>query len=186
MLKSTKCKICRKPSIPFKQFCSPECGAELGLRLIEKSKRAEAKNVRKADKERKEKLKTRADWMREAQSAFNAYIRARDAEQPCICCRRKQTKVNGLGAHGWDAGHFLSVGSAPHLRFHEDNVHKQLVYCNRYGSGNAVNYRKGLIKRIGIERVEALERDNTPRKYTIEDLKSIKELYKFKLKELQK
>jgi len=184
MLKSTKCRICRKPSIPFKQFCSPECGAELGLRLIEKAKRAETKNVRKADKERKERLKTRADWMKEAQTAFNQYIRARDqlAGHRCISSGR----VLDWSGNQVDAGHWRSIGSAPHLRFNEDNVHAQSKHDNQFLSGNAVQYRIGLIERIGIERVEALERDNTPRKYTIEDLKSIKELYKTKLKELQK
>jgi len=179
MMRSTKCRICRKPAIPFKQFCSPECGAELGLRLIEKSKRAEAKNVRKADKERKEKLKTRADWMREAQVAFNAFIRQRDEGLPCISCRRlNESKKN--------AGHYLSVGSHPHLRFNENNCHLQCEYCNTYKSGNQAAYRIKLIKKIGLEEVEKLECDNTIQKWTIDEIKSIKELYKVKLKELKK
>jgi hypothetical protein len=34
------------------------------------------------------------------------------------------------------------------------------VKCNRYLSGNVAEYRKGLIERIGIEKVEALEAMN--------------------------
>lgn len=71
------------------------------------------------------------------------------------------------------------------MRYVEDNAHRQLVYCNRNQSGNSVNYRLGLIARIGLERVEALESDDTPRKYTIDDLKAIKATYVAKLRELK-
>jgi hypothetical protein len=37
--------------------------------------------------------------------------------------------------------------------------------------------RLGLIARIGLEAVEALESDQEPRKYTIDDLKAIKTKY---------
>ena len=84
------------------------------------------------------------------------------------------------------AGHYRSRGSAPHLRFNEDNVHAQRKQCNRYGSGNVVGYRLGLIERIGLEAVEALEADNAPRKYTAEDLKAIKADYTRKARELEK
>ena len=181
---SKKCRICRKPNRPFRTTCSIECEAELGLRLLEKAKRAEAKNVRAIDKVRAEKLKSRSDWIKEAQQAFNRYIRARDENQPCICCGRIETKVTGLGAHGWDSGHYRSVGSAPHLRFNENNVHRQLVYCNRYGAGKAVDYRIGLIERIGLQAVEELESNNDVVKWTIDDLKQIKETYRKKLKDL--
>lgn len=180
-----KCRICRKPNRPYKNTCSIECEAELGLKLLDKRKRVEAKNVRAIDKVRAEKLKSRSDWMREAQQAFNRYIRARDENQPCICCGRTETKVTGLGAHGWDSGHYRSVGSAPHLRFNENNAHRQLVYCNRYGAGRAVDYRLGLIERIGLQAVEELESNNDVMKWTIDDLKQIKELYKRKLKDMK-
>jgi hypothetical protein len=85
----------------------------------------------------------------------------------------------------WDAGHYRSTGAAPHLRFNEDNCHRQLVVCNRHGSGRAVDYRIGLIARIGIERVEALENDNSVAKYTVDDLKAICFRYRAKLKDLK-
>lgn len=171
-----KCKICRQPSRPFKTTCSLDCETELGLRLLEKSKRAEDKNVRKADKERKEKLKSRSDWMKEAQIAFNAFIRARDAGQACISCGRNTgCKIN--------AGHYLSVGSHPNLRYNENNCHLQCEFCNTYKSGNQAAYRPRLIEKIGLQSVEELESDNTVKKYTIEDLKQIKLLYKQKLKD---
>ena len=64
-------------------------------------------------------------------------------------------------------------------------MHRQLVQCNRHGAGRAVDYRIGLIARIGLEAVEALEADNTARKWTIEDLRGIRDLYREKLKALK-
>lgn len=85
-----------------------------------------------------------------------------------------------------DAGHYRSRGAAGWLRFNEDNCHSQAKKCNRYGSGRATEYRVGLIARIGLERVEALEANNTPIKWTIIELKAIKATYTAKLKEVKK
>lgn len=150
----------------------------------ERDRKAKAKVEKAEIRQRKAAIKTIPDLTREAQTAFNAFIRARDADKPCICCGRKETTVAGLNSHGWDAGHYRSTGSASHLRFNEDNCHRQLVLCNRYGAGRAVDYRLGLIQRIGLARVEALETDNTPRKWTREELRAIRDTYKAKLKAL--
>jgi hypothetical protein len=85
-----------------------------------------------------------------------------------------------------DAGHYRSRGSAPHLRFDERNVHAQRKQCNRYDSGNVVGYRIGLIERIGLEAVEALECDQTSRDHSIEALKAIKAKYSALARELEK
>ena len=85
-----------------------------------------------------------------------------------------------------DAGHYRSTGAASHLRFKEDNCHAQSKHDNQYKSGNAVEYRIRLIERIGLERVEALESDNQPKKWERDELIAIKAKYKAKLKELQK
>jgi len=180
---SKKCKICRKPNRPFKNTCSIECEAELGLKLLEKRKRAEAKNVRAIDKVRKEKLKSRAEWIADAQKAFNAFIRARDADKPCICCS-KPFEPNRPGG-SMDAGHFLSRGSAPHLRFNENNVFGQRKNCNRPGGAKRNEFRAGVIARIGLQAVEELESNNDVVKWTIDDLKQIKEKYRKKLRDLK-
>ena len=49
-----------------------------------------------------------------------------------------------------------------------------------------MDYRIGLIARIGLAAVEALEADNTPRKWTREELIEIKQTYKAKRKELER
>jgi len=185
ILKSTptfrqrKCSVCAetfRPQRMGQRVCSPACAAVQG-------KRDSQKQERKETRERKQALKTRSDWMKEAQVAFNAFVRLRDqlAGHACISSGRPLD----WSGNAVDAGHFRSVGSAPHLRFHEDNCHAQSKHDNQYKSGNAVDYRIGLIARIGLERVEALEADNTPRHYTIEDLKQIKATYRAKLKALK-
>lgn len=151
--------------------CSPECAA---IVAAAERKRLEAKQTR----ERREAVKTRSDHLKSAQGVFNKYIRERDAALPCISCGRFHT-----GAY--DAGHYRSVGAQPALRFHEDNCHKQCVPCNQHKGGNAVEYRLGLIARIGAERVAFLEQEHAPAKYTIDDAKRIKAHYKAKLKALK-
>lgn len=150
-----------------------------------KSQEKRAKQERKETRERKEKIKTRSQWMKEAQVEFNRFIRLRDAGKPCICCGHPLGQVGTVGG-GYDCGHYRSVGSAPHLRFDERNAHAQRKQCNRYGSGRAVDYRIGLIDRIGIVAVEALEADQTVKKYTIDDLKAIRNKYRLLCKALTK
>ena len=65
-------------------------------------------------------------------------------------------------------------------------MHAQRKQCNRYGAGNVIGYRFGLRQRIGIEAVEALEADQTPRNYSIDDLKAIKAKYSAMARELEK
>jgi hypothetical protein len=80
----------------------------------------------------------------------------------------------------------MSVGSTPELRFNEDNVHLQCERCNSFLSGNLLNYRINLIERIGVERVEFLERkDHEPSKLTIEEIQAITKKYRNKLKNIK-
>ena len=130
-------------------------------------------------KVRKEKLKSRADHLKDAQVAFNAWVRARDAELPCISCgRHHQGK--------YDAGHYRTVGSNPALRFEPLNCHRQCSPCNTQLSGNIVNYRIELVRRIGAEAVEWLEGPHEAKKYTVEELKAMTAEYRAKTRELKK
>lgn len=192
MQRSSKPKKCRAPGcsnkfIPVRAMqkaCCFECEVQLGLIAAEKSKAKREKAERKETREKLEKFKTRREWMKEAQAAFNRFIRVRDAGKPCICCGRP---LQGGSVGGdYDCGHYRSVGSAPHLRFVESNAHGQTKFCNRWGAGRAVDYRLGLIERIGLAAVEALEADQEDRKYSIDDLKAIKAHYIAKAKELER
>lgn len=188
--KLAKCKVCRGPFEKRSMShvcCCPDHAIEHVKRQREKAVAEKAKEDRKKDKARREKLKTRREYIKEAQIAFNSFIRERDMHRPCICCGAPLTSgsvSSGTGGE-FDCGHYRSIGSAPHLRFDERNAHGQTKKCNRWGAGRAVDYRIGLIARIGLPAVEALEADNEPKKYSIDDLKAIRDEYKAKLKALK-
>lgn len=186
-MKQHTCKVCK--SLYTKRqmgqvVCSVDCAIVYSRKQLEKKAAVLEQDKRREIKARKEKLKTRMDHMREAQQAFNAFIRERDKNQTCICCGQPLT-LDAIGG-GYDCGHYRSTGSAPFLRFDERNAHAQRKVCNRYGAGRAVDYRIGLIRRIGQEAVEALEADNAPRKWTIPQLIEIRDTYRAKLRNLKK
>lgn len=184
-MKPKTCKYCKTKFEPFKPgqiTCNWECAHNYVVKQREKAERIEAIADRKTIKLRKEKLKTRRDWIKEAQVAFNSYIRERDKNKPCICCGNP-LPASAVGG-GFDCGHYRSVGSAPHLRFDERNAHGQRKQCNRYGAGRHVDYRIGLISRLGVSEVEALESDNEPRNWTIDEIKDLKAYYIAKRKAL--
>ncbi len=165
------------PDRPFVRWCSPQCGVHIADEMKAKKAAKEAREVRWAVRQAREKAKTRSEHMKEAQTAFNAYIRARDAHLPCVSCGRHHQGQ-------WHAGHYRTVGANPELRFNELNVWRQCAPCNDHLHGNLINYRIELIKRIGVEEVEWLEGKHEPKKYSIEDLKAVRAEYKQKLKDL--
>ena len=184
------CPHCRA-KLETGQRIHPACVDGYAAAQQAKKERADAKAARMAAKverasikARKEAIKTIPDLIKEAQREFNGYIRARDAAQPCICCGRPLGDGEIGGAY--DAGHYRSTGSASHLRFHEDNCHAQRKQCNRCGAGRAVDYRIGLIDRIGAARGDALESSNQPHKWHRDELIAIKHEYRAKLKDIQK
>lgn len=182
--RNTECRSKFIPSRPMQTWCQPECGLAIARAKQAKQKRESDKAERAKTKAAKEKLKPRSAHMREAQQAFNEFIRWRDriAGHPCIS---SGAPLDWMG-NDVDAGHYRSVGSAPHLRFCELNCHAQRKHDNRFKSGNAVDYRLGLIERIGLEAVERLEADQEPRKYTIPELQAIKAEYRAKTRELKR
>lgn len=169
----SKCKICRTP-FEKKSIGHKVCSAGCALLFNQQEKDRKAKKEYRMAKDR---LKSRRDWLKDAQTAFNAYIRERDAHLPCISCGRHHEGQ-------YHAGHYLSVGAHPELRFHEDNNHKQCSPCNNHLSGNIVRYRENLLLKIGKESLERLEGANDPQKYTIPELQEIRRVYVEKRKQL--
>lgn len=176
-----KCAICKtsfKPITPWAKACKPECAIAFVDRVNAKKK---AKAQRQERAETKAKLKIRADWMREAQAAWNGYVRARDAGLPCCSCgAMPEQKLGGT----MDCSHYRSRGSAPHLKFHLHNAAAACVKCNRFLGGNIAALRVGLINRIGLEKVLSVEQNNAPRRFDIEYLARIKKIFIKKAKRI--
>jgi hypothetical protein len=164
-----ECRVCSKPfepARPLQSVCSLRCAKQVP--------KAARKVERERTKARKEAAKPRSKWLQEAQQAFNAWIRSRDAGLGCISCGTHVGKAN--------AGHYLSTGARPELRFNERNVHLQCERCNTYLHGNLIAYRINLIDRIGLAAVEILEGPHPAQKWTVDELKDIKAIYREKLK----
>lgn len=87
---------------------------------------------------------------------FNKFIRERDSTDGFgVCISSGQfLKVPSNNAQ---AGHYYSAGKYPQIRFNEDNVHLQGKSDNYFNGGNLLEYRKNLINKIGLERVEKLD-----------------------------
>lgn len=182
---------------PMQHACGVDCALALAKAKREKAAANQAKKERAVHRAARAaaraKLKTRADHLRDCQAAFNAWIRARDADLPCICCGSYGEGEDWLTGGKWDAGHYLSRGSHPEIRFEPDNCHKQLKSCNagsskyaRKGRTVAEGYRLRLIEKIGLERVEWLEGPHEHRHYTIEELQSLTAHYRAEARALAK
>ncbi|MFU2088970.1 recombination protein NinG [Avibacterium avium] len=190
--KQHKCKVCgtyyTKTVSSLQKVCGVPCAiklsAEQSRKKREKLAKAERAETRKRMTALKEKNKTHNQLIAEAQSAVNKYIRVRDENKECISCG---TPLIGekLGG-GFDAGHYRSRGSAPHLRFYTLNIFGQCKRCNRWLGGNYHEYRVGLIERLGIEKVQEIENDQRPRHYSDDDLRRIKRIFERKAKWLEK
>ncbi|NWD81533.1 recombination protein NinG [Pseudomonas reactans] len=182
--KAKKCRVatCRASFVPLRMgqaVCSHACAIIDAPRHEPKARKALADIERKDIKVRKEKLKSRADHLKDTQQAFNAWVRARDAALPCVSCgRHHQGK--------YDAGHYRTVGSNPALRFEPMNCHRQCSPCNTRLSGNIVNYRIELVKRIGAAALEWLEGPHEAKKYTVDELKAMTADYRAKTRELKR
>lgn len=179
--KPKKCKCCPTKFTPrnsLQTVCSPKCAIQLANQLSDRKQKRQEKALRDDLRLRREKLKGVSEWQKEAQVAFNRYIRWRDFNKDCVSCGGAlQHSGNYTTGSAVDASHYRSRGAASHLKFNLFNVHSACTRCNRQLSGNAVEYRIRLIKRIGLSLVEQVEADNTPRKFDIDYLKRVKAIF---------
>ena len=168
----------------MQSVCGIECARVHARKILAKQAAAEARQARREIRERKEKLKTRSDYYKEAAKAVRDYVRARDEGKECISCDTILIKCGAVGGD-YDCGHYRGVGRAKHLELVEMNQNGQCKHCNRDQHGSYHEQRPKMIARYGLEAVEALEADQAPRKFTIDDLKAIKNIYKQKLADLR-
>lgn len=189
---SRKCSVCKTKhdvsELSFsgiKCYCSPECGAKLAMMMLDKKKAEKNKAGRARDKKRLEILNDTAKyWIPKAQAAFNKFIRLRDAKDACISCGNYSSSNNHGGTY--DCGHYRSVGSCPELRFEPLNAHKQCKKCNNYLSGNVVEYRLRLQKKLTPEQLAFVEGPHEPKRYRVSELKEIHAHYTKLCKELER
>jgi hypothetical protein len=179
-LKPKKCRACGAaftPNRPLQVACTVACAIAL-----DRAKRRKAD--RKAVRARLAQLKPLRTLLKEAQAAFNRWVVARDFALPCVSCGATGHETDYHKISGWVASHYRSVGACPELRFEPLNVHKACVRCNSHLSGNIVEYRIGLAKRIGAENLAWLEGPHEPKRYRADEAREIKALYQKMRREL--
>jgi hypothetical protein len=179
-----RCKACGEsyiPKMPLQRVCSIPCSLEFTIR---QKREKSAKALRASDRSRRRELRTKSDWIKLVQTQFNAFIRLRDSDLPCVSCGTTNPQHTGRGG-AWDCGHYLARGSHPELRFVESNAAKQCKKCNSFRSGDTINFRKELLKRLGADPVAWLEGPHKPKQYSIDELEALERHYKAKIKELR-
>lgn len=115
--------------------------------------------------------------------AVQKYARLRDSDSTwygrCISCWKK---VHRTQADWW---HYISRANMS-TAFDPDNINLQCKYCNWMLHWNSVEYRKKLVKKIWIDRVERLEwLKNKTTKRNKEDLENLLIFYTQFNKELE-
>lgn len=190
--KPKKCPICTTEYIPrssLQKVChNYKCAMEFNRQVDERNA---AREIRKQERlqrddlrQRRERLKGKSEWNREAQAAVNKFIFWRDYGDPCIACGKPLNY--GVRGGAVDASHYRSRGAAPWLRFNVFNNNAGCVHCNRDLSGNLIPYRINLIEKFGLHRVERIEHDNTVRKFDIEYLRRIKSIFSRRAKHYER
>ena len=158
----------------FQFACSPKCA----IRYAKTKEYFEAI----AGDSSKKKVETVSQQHALTQLVFNKWVRVvKDKDETCcISCKRPR---GGFTEH---CGHFKTVSAAGSIRYHPDCGNLQCYRCNVELSGNVVEYRKNLIEKIGIERVEWLESEaGKPRKYTIAELKDLRARLSKEIREVE-
>lgn len=137
------------------------------------------------NKPQKSAKASRSTLMRKADEAFSIFIRTRDSQPyeckafKCISCGRVLPIGQG------DCGHYVNR-SHMSLRFSELNCNTQCRHCNRFQEGNIQDYRKGLINKIGEQKVILLEaQKNITNKITNFELDILAKHYKAETKKFE-
>lgn len=181
-MKTKKCRNpeCKKefmpsPQNPLQPTCFNSACIVWWYEKEKKRKWAKEKN------RRLDNLKSLSEWLKTTEKNCNAFIRERDKREPCISCGCWYSDLNIL-----TAGHYLSVGSCPELRFNEMNINSQCLQCNSYKAGNGLEYQKGLIKKYGTEKVLWLDGPHETRQWRIPEVRELNKYFLKKIKELKK
>lgn len=118
---------------------------------------------------------------------FSQYIRLRDCLKTtgsfeygeCVSCNKTKPFAE------LDAGHFIPKKSSNY--FSERGVNAQCRSCNRFHSGNQLEYRKEIIRRYGegVD-LELEEEARQTKKFTPSELVALIEELKGKIEDLTK
>lgn len=167
-------------------------------RMEEKKARAAARVERAETRRRKQALETRGEVLAQAKLAIQAFRRHEELAKGrgCMSCGRSREEVeSGEWRPGgyWDGGHFKGKGAFPELALEPLNIWLQCKSCNA-GSGKyarkgytvSASFETNLIAAEGQDLVDWLNGPHDAKHYDIDQLRSIRDTYRAKLKQLKK
>lgn len=196
MANKTLCPTCKAPAtlrINLKLFCSIDCAVSWSKLQADKSKAKKQKEFNAETRQRKQKLKTGAEWKSEAQALFNKmrrleellWFKERGIEPYCISCQLP------LGNDQWCCGHFKTRKARPDLSFDKNNTFLQHNHrCNQQLSGDIEGYKIGLAFRFGEakarEVIEYCEAEKKTPKRSADDWQQMKKEFSAEIRRLQR
>lgn len=180
------CENTFRPRNSTHKACSVDCAMALAEQRRERAEVRVKREQKRHNRAKLEQLKTKPQLTAEAQKEFNRYIRERDYGKPCISCGAMLDDSDLITGSRMDAGHYLSTGARPELRFDTSNCHAQCVKCNQHLSGNVALYRMRLREVIGDDELARLEGPHHPPKWTRDDLRQIRDHFRAEANKLRK
>ena len=155
--KKCKTKSCEwrfTPTRKIQPYCTA-CEYVSAMRYVGKKAEERAAIERKADRAKKEKLKTISAIEEECRRIVQKIACIRDRNDGCISCDLPAT-WDGQ----WHGSHFRSHGACSALQFHLWNINKACWICNKLYSGRIDQYEPRLVAKIGQARVDWLKAQN--------------------------
>lgn len=202
-IKSEGCEVTYIPFNSLQKCCfNPKCIMENKRRQDEKKRIKEDKRERQELREAKRSLRLNdRKWqLKKTQESFNKMRRLQEVkwykdqgrEPECISCGAQSNKPGYFCC-----GHYKTVGAHGELRFDEVNTELQCNRnCNMGKSGNingdkhSHGYTRGIILKYGSEegqaRLDYLNGPHDSKKYTCEQLESMRKEFNAQIRELEK
>lgn len=178
VLKPRKCKQCKETYQPFRPMqaaCGPQCAQGIAAKKKALEQAKERRSEAKADRVKREEMKSLSQLANEAQTHVNRYCRYRDihAGLGCISCGA----VFRTGEK-WDGGHMRSRGASPNTRFITWAIRLQCTHCNMHKGGNAAEMYRRMMLLVGQEKLDWLYSQNTPAKFSRDYLIRLKQVFR--------
>lgn len=179
--KNPSCKAKFTPSRPMQTVCCWQCAQAVAERKRELIEQKQKRIERQATREKKEKLKSRTQWLSECKEIAQKIARLRDFHDGCISCDKPSTW------HGqWHGSHFRPAGNFKAVALNLFNIHKACSQCNSFKSGNLTPYEDKLRLKIGDEKVDWLKSQTAPHTHRIEYLMKYKRVMGKKARLMEK
>ncbi len=152
--RAKKCKVCTEPFVPrqpMQRVCGVDCAKAEAVRIRQHAEK-------KADRAKRESLKTISQLEDECRRIVQKIARIRDRKDGCISCHMP---ANYGGQ--WHGSHYRAHGACSSLQFNLWNIHKACAQCNLFKGGNKDGYIQGLLRKPGYGRERLDWLDSQPK-----------------------